>query len=186
MGTSSGKRNNFKQNPIKLMMKTLTFYINFTFVFVMKEKERIEKQWELVEYLGRRNEKEGYQPVAGRILALLMVMDDEEFTFEEIVTKLRISKSSASIALKNLEIRGVIEYITYPGDRKRYFRFVSKDLDTFFEELKKEVSKQVEVFDLIVSLKKDSNTRIANLFRMFSREMKLFIKKMDDFKLDEF
>lgn len=76
----------------------------------------------MVETLGRINEHDGMQPVAGRIYALLMVMDKENFTFDEIVEELNISKSSASIAIKMLQIRGLIEYFTLPGDRKRYFR----------------------------------------------------------------
>ena len=88
----------------------------------MKTEERIQKQKLLIESMGRHFDKEGFQPIAGRILALLMVMDKEQYTFEEIVEELNISKSSASNALKNLEIRQVIEYVTLPGDRKRYFR----------------------------------------------------------------
>ena len=88
----------------------------------MNSEERIRKQKELVEKIGRYFEKEGFQPIAGRIYGLLMVMDKEQFTFDEITEELQISKSSASIALRNLEIRDDIEYVTLTGDRKRYFQ----------------------------------------------------------------
>jgi len=83
----------------------------------METDERIVQQRLLVEEVGRHFDKEGHQPIAGRILGLLLVMDKELFTFEEITEELNISKSSASIVLRNLEIRGSIEYITLPGDR---------------------------------------------------------------------
>ena len=70
----------------------------------MNSEERLKKQKELVEEIGRHFDKEGLQPIAGRIVGLLMVMDKEQFTFEEITEELQISKSSASTALKNLEI----------------------------------------------------------------------------------
>ena len=103
----------------------------------MEESERIKKQRELIERIGRNNERDGFQPVTARILGLLMVMDKEEYTFDEIVDEMQISKSSASNALRNLELRGVIEYVTYPGDRKRYFRFVSGDINEIIAEIEK-------------------------------------------------
>ena len=103
----------------------------------MEESERIKKQRELIERIGRNNERDGFQPVTARILGLLMVMDKEEYTFDEIVDEMQISKSSASNALRNLELRGVIEYVTYPGDRKRYFRFVSGDINEIIAEIER-------------------------------------------------
>ena len=108
----------------------------------MKESERIQKQKELIERIGRNNERDGFQPVTARILGLLMVMDKEEYTFDEIVDEMQISKSSASNALKNLELRGVLEYVTYPGDRKRYFRFVSANISDMIDEAKYQYSWQ--------------------------------------------
>ena len=75
----------------------------------MNTEERIKKQKQLIETMGQHYEKEGMQPVAGRTLALLMVMDKEEFTFDEIIEELQISKSSASVALKFLQLKNIIE-----------------------------------------------------------------------------
>ena len=107
----------------------------------MEESERIQKQKELIESIGRDNEKDGFQPVAARIMGLLMVMDKEEYTFDEIVEEMQISKSTVSNALRNLELRGVLEYVTYPGDRKRYFRFVSANISDMIDEVEKKCSK---------------------------------------------
>ena len=148
----------------------------------MEEAERIKKQKELIEYIGRHSEKDGYQPVAARIMGMLMVMDKEEYTFDEIVEEMKISKSSASTALKNLELREVIEYVTYTGDRKRYFRFVSADVKTIIEDVEKKVKQKMEIVNQIISLKKDPNSKNTNLLKNVSKGMKFFITQINEFK----
>ena len=81
-----------------------------------------EKQKELIEKLGVVNEKSGMTPVEGRVLALLLISDETELTFDDIRELLDISKSATSNALNILQKTQKIEYITKSGDRKRYFR----------------------------------------------------------------
>lgn len=81
-----------------------------------------EAQLKLVEKLGVMFEGPGLQPAAARITALLMVSDKIELTFDEIRETLQLSKSATSNALNLLLNVKRIEYITKPGDRKRYFR----------------------------------------------------------------
>ena len=69
----------------------------------MTPEERVKQQKELIETIGLLYDKKGFQPIAGRIIALLTVMDKELFTFDEIVQELQISKSSASNTLRILE-----------------------------------------------------------------------------------
>ena len=81
-----------------------------------------EKQKQLVERVGVAHEREGLPPAVARILGLLLVADETEHTFEEIQAELGLSKSAVSNALNFLLMSKSIEYITRPGDRKRYFR----------------------------------------------------------------
>lgn len=111
-----------------------------------------EKQKVLIEKIGVVTEREGIQPAAARIIGLLYVSDKTELTFEEILQALRISKSAASNALNLLLQTKRIEYTTFTGDRKRYFRikianwregFTKKMEDmTSFSQLLKEVLKE--------------------------------------------
>ncbi|HCY40313.1 MAG TPA: hypothetical protein DHV48_03015 [Prolixibacteraceae bacterium] len=149
----------------------------------MEDIERITKQKELIEHIGRQNEREGFQPVSARILGLLMVMDKEEYTFDEIVEEMQISKSSASTALKNLEIRGIIEYITYPGDRKRYFRFVSGEIDGMINEMETNMKKKLATINQIIELKKDPNSRNATFLKNVLKGMEFFIKNLDELRI---
>ncbi len=150
----------------------------------MEESERLKKQKELIEYIGRQNEREGYQPVPARVLGLLMVMDKEEYTFEEIVEEMQISKSSASTALKNLEIRGIIEYVTYPGDRKRYFRFVSGEIVGMISEMEAKMKKSLETIHQVIELKKDPNSRNAKFLKSVLVGMEFFIRRLDELKIE--
>lgn len=88
-----------------------------------------EKQLRLIEKLGVFYEQQGgMQPAAARILALLLVSDNTELTFEEIYETLNLSKSATSNALNILLNTEKLEYITHPGERRRYFRFKIRSL----------------------------------------------------------
>lgn len=79
-------------------------------------------QLELIERFGVFMERGGTSPVESRIMALLIVCDVTELTFEEIYQLLQISKSAASNAINRLQAINKLDYITKPGDRKRYFK----------------------------------------------------------------
>jgi DNA-binding transcriptional regulator GbsR (MarR family) len=81
-----------------------------------------EKQKAVIEQLGVNFEKVGMQPAAARVVGLLHVADRPELTFDEITDCLHISKSATSNAINLLLQTEQIEYVTYSGDRKRYFR----------------------------------------------------------------
>ena len=87
-----------------------------------------EKQLRLIEELGVFHEKGGMQPAAARILALLLVSDNTDLAFEEIYETLHLSKSATSNALNFLLSTEKLEYITRPGERRRYFRFKMRGL----------------------------------------------------------
>ncbi len=148
----------------------------------MTSEERLKKQKELVEKIGRHFDKEGFQPIAGRILGLLMVMDKEQYTFDEIVEELKISKSSTSNALRNLEIRGLIEYITLPGDRKRYFRMKTQNSFDMLEEFKTKTTKIKNLFDTIVELKADKDSKNCQAYRLYIDMAEFILENLGDLK----
>jgi len=159
--------------------KLTTFRLN---IDNMEESERIKKQKELIEYIGRNGERDGFQPVAARIMALLMVMDQEEYTFDEIVKEMQISKGCVSLALQNLELRGLVEYVTYPGDRKRYYRIISRDVHAIIGEAEKRIKQHIDMIDQIVSLKADQESKNVCFLKSISKGLKFFITKAAEFK----
>lgn len=150
----------------------------------MDSTEKINKQKELIEELGRHFDKEGLQPIVGRILGLLMVMDKEQYTFEEIVEELSISKSSASNALKNLEIRGDIEYLTLPGDRKRYFRFRRHNLLTIIDSFQQKTTSFKKIADHILELKEDKDSPNSIYLKQLVKMIDFFSSRLNDTKAD--
>lgn len=81
-----------------------------------------QEQIQLLEKAAVLFEKGSMQPAVAKILALMLVSDDPELTFDEIRDTLEISKSAASTAINQLLTANKIEYKTRLGDRKRYFR----------------------------------------------------------------
>lgn len=149
----------------------------------MKTEERIAKQKMLVEEMGALFDKDGFQPIAGRVLALLMVMDKEQFTFDEIVEELNISKSSASIALRNLELRGHIEYVTLPGDRKRYFRIRTLETLSMMDDFVKKLKIFREMQEKILALKADPKSRNSKFFRQMTQIVDFVLEHVDTMKI---
>ena len=148
----------------------------------MDTEERVKRQKELIEELGRYFDKQGLQPIAGRIMGLFMVMDKEQFTFEEVVEELQISKSSASNALRNLEIRDAIEYITLPGDRKRYFQIRRQDKFSLIEDFTQQMKYLNEMNKKVLELKVDKNSRNALFIRDIQEMLDFFLKNIEELK----
>jgi len=95
-----------------------------------------DKQKAVIEKIGINYQVAGLQPAAARIMGLLYVADKPELTFDEITDGLQISKSATSNALNLLLQTGQIEYITFSGDRKRYFRLkISNWRDGFAKKI---------------------------------------------------
>ncbi|MFO7863243.1 MAG: hypothetical protein R6U85_04525 [Salinivirgaceae bacterium] len=148
----------------------------------MTTEERIKKQRELIESMGRIFEREGMQPVVGRIMALLMVMDKEMFTFDEIVEELQISKSSASVGLKILQASNSIEYTTIPGDRKRYFRIKSQDPLSLMEDIKRKIEEKRGILIQALELKADPQSRNSEFFKNLIYIMDHFLEEYEKHK----
>ena len=122
------------------------------------------------------------QPVSGRILALLMVMDKECFTFDEIIEELEISKSAASVALRMLQLRNNVEYITFLGDRKRYFRLKRVEPYHIFEETRRKMLRDIENIGKILALKANPDTPNSQFLKEIKQMMEFFIESLDQLK----
>ncbi|WP_116125451.1 GbsR/MarR family transcriptional regulator [Lewinella sp. IMCC34183] len=75
-----------------------------------------------VEEIGVFFEQTSLTPTEARVFALLLLADPPEMEFFAIQEFLQASKSTISNAIRRLMDEGRIDYITKPGDRKRYFR----------------------------------------------------------------
>lgn len=93
-----------------------------------------EKQQHLIEKMGVFFERSGLPPAQARIIALLMIADRTELTFDEIRNTLQLSKSATSSAINALLLTHRIVYTTKLGDRKRYFSSKIGSMEEDFEK----------------------------------------------------
>ncbi len=101
-----------------------------------EEMSLTDLQKKLIERIGVALERSGLRPAPARIIGLLFVADSAELTFEEIAEALKLSKSAISNALNTLQQSKRLEYITRPGDRRRFFRLnVTNWEESFMEQL---------------------------------------------------
>ncbi len=87
-----------------------------------EEMSPLELLRQKVEEIGVAFDKTGMAPIIGRVLGLLLLADPPHQTFYAIQEFLGASKSSISHALNLLMSKGIVEYVTFSGDRKRYFK----------------------------------------------------------------
>lgn len=86
------------------------------------EGEKTERIREKVERIGVFFERSGFAPMTGRVFAYLLVCDPPHKDFFAIQEFLCASKSAVSNALTTLSTEGIVDYITFSGDRRRYFK----------------------------------------------------------------
>lgn len=113
-----------------------------------------EKQEELIGRIGVFSEKSGYPPLVAKMIGLLLVSDPPQQTFEEIQTRLMSSKSAVSTGLNMLMDRGIVEYITFIGDRKRYFKVNTERWLALAQENLLNVAKNIGLFNDILQYRK--------------------------------
>ncbi len=142
-------------------------------VNIMATKINLRKeQIQLIERLAVVLEKSGLQPAMGKIIALLMVNDEPEVTFDEIWETLGISKSAASQAINALLAANKIEYRTKLGDRKRYF---CSRINSWQEDTKA----QIEGMSVFSNLLKQILEQRPSSTKDFNNSLKNLIGFMD-------
>lgn len=77
---------------------------------------------QFIENMGLHYEAYDVPRIGGRILGLLMITLDP-MTSEEMSEVLQVSRSSISTNLRTLQMAGLVEQVTVPGDRRDYYVF---------------------------------------------------------------
>lgn len=90
-------------------------------------------------------------PLAARIYILLLLSDRSGLSFESIREFMEASKSSVSANI-NLLLQGErIDFITKPGDRRRYFKPSPRFLNIRIEENLRLLHKEAEIVSKIIA-----------------------------------
>jgi DNA-binding transcriptional regulator GbsR (MarR family) len=79
------------------------------------------KQSEFVERVGRFWESVAGSRTAGRIVGWLMICEPQHQSSADLMAALAISSGSASTQIRQLVNLGLVERVTFPGDRASYY-----------------------------------------------------------------
>jgi DNA-binding transcriptional regulator GbsR (MarR family) len=89
--------------------------------------ENPDKKQQFVEECGLYFEGIGLTRIAGRVIGWLLICEPPYQQQSELVEALGASKSSISVALKDLTTLYLVERFSLPGDRRTFYR-TSKDM----------------------------------------------------------
>jgi DNA-binding transcriptional regulator GbsR (MarR family) len=144
---------------------------------------------ETIEDTGKVFEKFGLTPMQGRIVACFTVSHPPEKTFDELVKYFKASKSSVSNSLSYLLQNKIIDYKTFPSDRKRYFYITDSFFKVYFMKVLENVTELKEYAYRTVSMRTPeypaANEKIlkwienANRFQESLESTLAFIKNED-------
>lgn len=122
-----------------------------------KLPRRIEDRF--IEETGLASTDDGLPRIAGRIIGLLVV-SEKPLDALSIEDRLQISHGSGSTNLRLLERLGLLERVSFPGDRRLYYRMVDDPGKAFFVGYRQRQLRLVDRFDaLLDELKGDSVLR---------------------------
>jgi hypothetical protein len=96
-------------------------------------EQRVQASLErFIERLGLFFEEFGIPRIAGRLLGLLLV-SEEPLSLDQLATTLRVSRASISTNARLVVGSGLVERISFPGDRRDYYVFGSRGWDALIE-----------------------------------------------------
>lgn len=104
-----------------------------------------------IENLGAFFEQRNMTPMEARVFAMLLLSEPHYQDFYTIQDTLGSSKSAISNAINKLMSSKRVDYLTLPGDRKRYFKI---NHDSWLEQMKFEIAAIVPMMNRIEGILK--------------------------------
>ncbi|MFP4090299.1 MAG: GbsR/MarR family transcriptional regulator [Cyclobacteriaceae bacterium] len=140
------------------------------------------------EHIGLYFDRLGIPPLAGRVVAYLMISHPPHRTFDEIVDHLQASKSSVSNALKMLEQFELISYRTFPGDRRRHFRVAPEKWISLIRVTDK-IRTMIEMFKHVLEVRDEQDEELnpsiretLSMYRYFEVEIPRLLSRWEEDK----
>ena len=147
-----------------------------------------KKQTDLIEEIGIYFEQ-SMQPAAARILALLIVSDQDAYSFDEICSTLNLSKSATSNGINFLLSVKRIEYFTRSGERKRYFKWSPVNTLNHFKEGIEKVLGLSKLFEKAIQQKKETDStktikliELTDFMNFLHEELPIVFQKWENSK----
>lgn len=123
---------------------------------------------QFVEKLGRFFEAEGAPRTAGRILGL-MLLTPGELALDDIAERLQVSKASVSTNARQMEVSGVLERCSHPGDRRDYYRIPDGIAARLLDRHLDRIRRLNQLLEEGAATAAASDARVAERFRHLER-----------------
>ncbi|PCC99459.1 GbsR/MarR family transcriptional regulator [Halopseudomonas pelagia] len=141
-----------------------------------------EPESRLIERLGQQAQSDGLPRIAGQIWAALIISDGQ-VSSSDLMELLHVSKGSVSTNTRLLEMLGILERGSKPGERQDFFSIRSKPYAAFVEEQ----LKRVEAGKAIVAEAKSTITKshaqahlneLENFYTLYNDSSKELLKRL--------
>lgn len=143
---------------------------------------------EFVEVMGLVLQGDGLSCTAGRIMAMLVLMN-RPADLDEIADYLQVSRSGVSTNTRELERMGVIRRTTRPGDRQYYFEMVNDSLSPLLTRHLERMSRAVDTIRRAASTLPENwgkaHERLDRLDRFYSFAIDKTEYLIKEFELSE-
>ncbi len=151
---------------------------------ILKLVKLTEPQVQFVERVGRFWESVSLGRSAGRILGWLMICDPVHQSAADLVGRLGMSTGSVSTQLRSLQQLGLVERVTFPGNRASYYQLPegvwSKTMAAEFERLVQMRALAESAAEVIPSVRPDRVSDLAVVAQFFTEEWPLLIDRLSD------
>lgn len=134
-----------------------------------------------------------YPRIAGRIFAYLLICDPPNQSAKQLTERLQISKSSVSGMMRLLLQANVVEQVSIPRVRERFYRVREKGWEQMFFRRLKTLAAVRELLVEGITLLQDKNAasrvRIEVLdawYSFFEKEIPLLTQRWEEYKHQRF
>ena len=143
-----------------------------------------EPQSVFVERVGRFFESLSLGRSAGRILGWLMICEPVHQSASDLVGTLGMSTGSVSTQLRRLAQVGLMERITFPGDRASYYQLPesvwSKFMDAELERIAHMRSLAQAATEVTPTVRPERVTELSEVAEFFSTEWPEILKRLSE------
>lgn len=148
-----------------------------------------EQQQHLIDDYGVYFESLQLQPIAGKIIGLLLVIDIDRLSFDEIISTLNISKGSASIVLRVLQKKKYVKSVINEGERRRYYQINTQNLFKLLEEFERSCDIVNMLLDKTFELKNDKTSENAIYCQRIMKTINFYKENLmalkEEFKIEK-
>jgi len=139
----------------------------------MEFKEQVEK-------IGIELSWVGFPPIVSRIIGFLLLANPPCQSFYQIQEFLSASKSAISYAINYLLNNNDIETVTFPGDRKRYFKLREGTWISIIKKALVQLTSPKNIFKEIAVFRQHENPEQSRSFMEISQLYELIEKKVSE------